>query len=190
MWNSIFLKEEHLHWIEDHPEWFVNVITRPEGELFDPNTDWIPVRVGDLPQYLATNARLNIWRSWDVFSKQRNKLRYIGLLPIIIDIDDEEQNLFNAHRLTTACLQYIQSQTWGREENLRVIFSGKKGFHIEIKPTEPVDAQELRQDLILGAARILGCEENLNGWNVFFGSTALDRFHDFIRLTSPSSTLL
>jgi hypothetical protein len=78
MWNSIWFNEEQLHWIEDLPKCYVKVISLPEGESFGPQASREPIRVGHIPSFTAANERMNIWRSWDVFTGHKDDLKSIS----------------------------------------------------------------------------------------------------------------
>lgn len=110
MWNSILFNEEQLHWVEDLPECYINIISLPEGEIFDSDAPWEPICVREIPSFLAANEQMNIWRSWDVFKGWKDNLQCVGPMPIVIDIDDEKENLQSAHRLSVACLTYLQQE--------------------------------------------------------------------------------
>ena len=141
------------------------------------------IQISKLGQFIAENPRSNIWRSWDVYQMYAGTLTFKSFVPIVIDIDDKSQNLENAYKLTRACLQYVFAEKKLDNKDVQIIFSGKKGFHLEIKPKEMVDAQDYRDDIIIGTAKIVGEKINEEGFNIFWDSTILDVFHDFIRLT-------
>jgi hypothetical protein len=119
------------------------------------------------------HAKRNIWRSWSVY-RGHNKADPIGPVPLFFDIDDESDppNLENAYTLTTACVDTLERQfAWANSpSNLRVVFSGHKGFHLEIKPATTIDGQALRQALIRD------CENKIPHQiaNCFFEHTVFD----------------
>lgn len=118
----------------------------------------------------------NVWRSWKVF-KDSNRKRELGLVPLFFDIDDESDppNLSHSYKLAATCLDLLESSPqWGLgSDRLRVVFSGRKGFHIEVKPRTPVDGEEVRQALLRGCEK-KGIDRTNNTF--FHKATALDTF--------------
>ncbi|CAG0935443.1 hypothetical protein TFLX_04283 [Thermoflexales bacterium] len=185
--NSLWFNKEQLFWLEElDSDCFVEVQVQPWGEgvfVNDPSMARQPIALRDLAAFKDLHSDKNIWRSWTIY-RDVELTRDIGPIPLILDIDDESEppNLTKAYDLTRACLDIIESETKliKHAEQPRVIFSGRKGFHIEIKPSLPIDAQAIRR-LLLEALRKHISQANLN---VFYESTVLDTLsHMWVRLT-------
>jgi hypothetical protein len=180
----MYFLEEQLFWVEECANWFVEVLSQPKGEVFELTTNRVEIiQICTLPEFISQNHSDNLWRSWKVF-RDCELEQEIGPLPIVIDIDDESDgtsNLQNAYKLTRICLEEIlRGNNSISLDNLRVVFSGRKGFHIELKPPHPLNAQVLRRELI-SSCRQRNVSPRFG--NVFFENTVIDIFHDYIRLT-------
>jgi len=175
-------------WLEDYSDLYVQLVRNPVGIGFpddeSPDTKIHSVqeiiRVCDLNQALSEYAEWNLWRSWQVFSDRlcSNPVSYV---PLFIDIDNEESDLGRAYNLTQDCLDWFESTNkYSAPDHLRVVFSGKKGFHIEARPSHPVNNRLVREDLLSGLKK-MGLE-NRGSSNCFLDGT-IDPVHDFVRLT-------
>lgn len=178
-------------WLEECTNLYVRIIRNPEGIGYPDNNcpDTIKhinkelVRVSDLRRVIREHAQENIWRSWQLFSDELCSCA-VSYVPIFIDIDNEEDNpnIEDAYTLTRDCLDFIEGMTqYNIPDHLRVVFSGKKGFHIEARQNEPVDNESIRESLLNGLKKI-GQEQQGGSKNVFINGT-IDPGHDFIRLT-------
>jgi hypothetical protein len=147
-------------WLEDCPTLFTKVVRSPIGESY-PNTERLEssislvstkVRVSDLNTILAEHPQDNIWRSWQLFSDYScSSSTFVSYVPLFIDIDNMQRDLQKAFRLTKDCLDVLHNKyQYFSSDNLRIVFSGMKGFHIEIKPKEPFDNTILRDKLLNG----------------------------------------
>ncbi|MCX6034173.1 MAG: hypothetical protein NTV38_04235 [Chloroflexi bacterium] len=169
----------------------MRLIRKPEGIEFPKNKspdtgkyiDEESVRVGILNRVLLEHAQENIWRSWQLFSDELCSCA-VSYVPIFIDIDNEDPNpnIENAYTLTRDCLDFIEGMTqYHIPDSLRVVFSGKKGFHIEARQNETVDNQSIRMTILNGLNK-MGLEHPWGNTNSFINGT-IDPGHDFIRLT-------
>ncbi len=185
-----YLTRNQLYWLEEKLDGYVEIYKQPQGKQFLEGTKGELVRVSDLDKFINDHPLENLWRSWIVY-KDLLKSHPIGELPAIIDIDDESDNplfstssqttpnLQKAYDLTQTCLNIIIEQ-WAKTENhVRIIFSGHKGFHIELKPSEPVNIATIRKELIEACAR----KGLVNVSNTFFETTSIDSIHGEVRLT-------
>jgi len=183
--TSIYLCEKQLVWLEEKPDHFVEIVRQPFGEPFVESLPTETIRVRDIPNYIQVHGNENLWRSWKIFTDQCRKEK-LGPVPSIFDIDDErdkQQNpdLDKAFRLTKALIDSLCRILQINNKNIRFIFSGHKGFHIEVKPRAPVELLALRKRLIQDCSQ----KEELFpiSGNEFLGTTTLDSFHNEIRLT-------
>ncbi len=94
----------------------------------------------------------------------------------------------NARQITQACIELLEKENdWvGSIGRIRVVFSGHKGFHIEIKPLMPIDMEEARKLLIQGLQEKKN-EYSFSG-NTFFKredapGTSIDVYHECVRIT-------
>jgi len=173
----IFLYDEQFFWLEEKFNCYVEIYRQKPGEPFVEGLIGETVKVEEIPTYIQNHENENLWRSWTVY-KNRDRSHEVGPLPLILDIDDEF-HLEKAHGLTNICLNILQQMGISRD-NVRVVFTGHKGFHIEIKPYEPVEARAFQNQIIEQ------CKDKdfipLNN-NIFWGSTVLDPVHYQVRLT-------
>ena len=100
------------------------------------------VTLKDLPDFRQSHPQENLWRSWTVYRDQ-DKSDELGPVPLYFDIDnkpndqDQDPCLHDAYMVTKECLTVLEDPAqWAfSSDRLRIIFSGRKGFHIEIKPS-------------------------------------------------------
>jgi hypothetical protein len=175
-------------WLEECPNLHMRLIRCPFGAAFPDETSQeilTPsfnenLRVGDLSQLLAKHHQDNIWRSWQLYSDAlcTDPVSYV---PLVFDIDNEEGNLSDARSLTLDCLTLLERMgQFHGPDRLRIVFSGRKGFHIEGRPSAPLDYASIRSTLIDELAK-LG-RNTKDASNCFLDGT-VDLGHDFIRIT-------
>jgi hypothetical protein len=177
-----------LSWLEDCTDLYVRLIRNPAGIGF-PDEEFPvtrihsvqeSVQVGDLGRVLLEHIQENIWRSWQLFSNELCSA-VMSHVPLFFDIDNQEHNLEDAYTLTRDCLDVLEGITqFHAPDRLRVVFSGMKGFHIEGRPTDPVDNRSIRETLLTGLKK-KGLE-NMGTTNWFI-TGIIDPGHEFIRLT-------
>ena len=177
-------------WLEDCTSRFVLLIQNPAGIGFPDtaspstlnNAIRRSTRVGDLSRALVENPYHNSWRSWQLFADE-SCTQQISCVPVVVDIDNEVQDYADAYELTRHCLDWIEgAPNRCGFEDLRVIFSGMKGFHIEAKPNQTIDFPSFRAALLDGLTS-LGLEPLHEGVPNSFRLGTIDLGHDFIRLT-------
>jgi len=193
MGHDLWFSKDQLFWLEElNPDFCVKVRVQREGEgQWEEGCSLLErmLRLEELSAFACTHAENNIWRSWEVYREVAG-CDGIGPVPLYLDIDDESSppNLEDAYKLTAACLDVLEARSdWaGSSERLRVVFSGRKGFHIEIKPPAPLNASAMRKELLTA------CEERglkrvcvyHGSSNVFIENTVLDTLsHKWVRLT-------
>lgn len=187
---SLWFSTEQLLWFEElDPNVIVQIRVGEIGEG-DPDGQGIlltrEVMLGKLAVLSQVHAMRNIWRSWSVY-RSSGGVDPIGPVPLFFDIDDGSNppNLENAYALTTVCINILESLfAWANSpSNLRVVFSGHKGYHLEIKPVAPIDGEALRQELIRACQRKIPPRFA----NCFFDHTVLDVLnperHGWVRIT-------
>jgi hypothetical protein len=170
-------------WLDDCPNLFVKLIHLPPGIDF-----YIPKKASEIETVKVKNLNIvgqrlsqeNVWRSWKVFSDQLC-VSPVGYIPLLLDIDNEENDIEKTRILTKICVDLIDLKIKNNElSSCRVVFSGRKGFHIEIKPLNPIDNDEFRKNLLIDIKN-LGFEPK--GMNCFL-DCCIDPVHDdlFVRL--------
>jgi len=188
-----YLTGNQLFWLEEKPNCYVEIYYQPQGEQFLDGTKGKIVKISDLSQHIKDHPLENLWRSWMVY-EDPFKLHPIGEVPAVIDIDDESDkpsilippqkfpDLQKAYELTKNCSAIIIEQWAKSEDNVRIVFSGHKGFHIEFKPTEPVDMVFIRRELIATCIN-KGLIPSSKANNIFFETTSIDSIKKEVRLT-------
>ena len=177
------------YWLEECHDLYVKIIRNPGGIAFPDklfsetiqNPIYQTVCIRDLEWYINEHHDDNIWRSWQLFSDELCS-NSVGYVPLIIDIDNSDKNLVDAYKLTLKCLDLILMKKIQNisKDNLRVVFSGMKGFHIEARPEHIINCQDFRKDiiheLIKDGVPIKRTENEFQ-----FG--VIDPLKDFVRLT-------
>ena len=182
--KSIPFTHDQLGWLEDYPDCWMQILNTPKGIDYDAGQPKEKIQVRDLLDYVYKNNDQNIWRSWEI-SRDKDGKENIGRVPLWLDIDDESQNLTNSYNLSRICIDLlIENPGWaGDKDRIRVGFSGKKGFHIYVKPPIPLDGWTVKNELMVKAHARLENEEVGNfTMNTFFGTTVIDVAHEEIRV--------
>jgi hypothetical protein len=188
-WRTIPFHQEQLIWLEDVPDCYVEVLERPSGEAFDPNIKAEILAIRDIPIYVKQHPWMNLWRSWEVYADPDQRVS-LGPVPLLVDIDDQDYDLCKAYTLTDSCLNLLEDnpQWAGEPERIRVIFTGRKGFHLEIKPPAPLDAEEFRETIFSELEKRIGLIRSGACTNIYLDTTLIDRFHKFIRITGSCNS--
>ena len=74
----------------------------------------------------------NVYRSLKVFDKNTGTAIFLG--PFLIDIDNSSKNLNDAQAATKQVVNYLIKQIRLSPEDIRIFFSGRKGFNVEVHP--------------------------------------------------------
>ena len=196
--NELWFKGEQLSWFEElNPYYYIFVAIKPEGEgTFEDEFELSQqiIQLKQLPAFKSANASKNLWRSWEVY-REIPPSNSIGVIPLYFDIDDVDEHLEQAYNITTLCVEFLrgQDQWFGSPtkvtNQLRVTFSGHKGFHIEAKPIVPVNGQIIWEALLKTLkTQIPSC---LNNTFYEHGNTVLDLLrlrHSWLRITDTIRT--
>lgn len=91
------------------------------------------VIVTAMEKWCANHGRINVYRALKVF---KDKLATAGLSgPFILDIDNEKEDLNDALAVTREAVKHILTSFKVTENDIRVFFTGHKGFNIEVRPS-------------------------------------------------------
>jgi hypothetical protein len=74
----------------------------------------------------------NIYRTLKVFGCNTEEAILLG--PFLIDIDNSEENLDDARTITTQVRTYLLDEQKISKGDMRIFFSGRKGFNVEVRP--------------------------------------------------------
>jgi hypothetical protein len=162
----------------------------PAGGEFHPEIERLWVQVKDLPDFILAHEGDNIWRSWNVW-RGADRKESIGEVPFWLDIDDENGNLASAQMVAQVCVELlIENPAWaGSSERIQIVFSGKKGFHIYVKPAAPFDGWHVKNELSHLARTKLGLREPISGlMNSIRENTVIDVFHEDVRVVGSLHT--
>ncbi len=116
-----------------------------DGEDVPPLDSWY--RSFDQEGYLSNNIRyyhINLLNKWRSACKNTNvyrtlkvfdqKIKPAFLGPFLVDIDNSSENLDDAQGATKQVVTYLTTELELSLDDLRIFFSGRKGFNIEIRP--------------------------------------------------------
>ena len=93
------------------------------------------VKVDQLSRWCDGHQWLNVHRKLNVYSQQAEECEVLEG-PILLDFDNGEEDLVSACRCSREALKFLQDEHQiNVMEDCRVFFSGRKGFHIELRPT-------------------------------------------------------
>lgn len=179
---------EQLGWLEDYPEYWVDLFALPAGTDFTPQAHSSRIQVREISAFLKQHEGENVWRSWMIYRQPHATSKFertiIGPVPFWLDIDDEQENLARALQITHLCVKLLAANpAWaGSLERVRVGFSGRKGFHIYARPCVPLDGQEVKDQLAEQVREQTGAGPAGFFLSNQIGSTVLDRFHDEVRV--------
>lgn len=88
--------------------------------------------VSNISQWRDRFQNANIYRSLKVLSTKSGEQEILG--PFIIDIDSECENLQDAFDITRKVVSYLVQDRNLKNDDIRIFFSGRKGFNIEVSP--------------------------------------------------------
>jgi len=176
-----------LCWFEECANHYVKLLRKPEGVEFPKELDQDElqkVKIRNLEWLLIKHAKDNIWRSWEFFSDELCQ-NSIGYSPLFLDIDKnkDDLNLKTVQNFTLKCLDLIEKNAqFLTLDSLRIVFSGRKGFHIEVVPVESVDNRSFRKYILceLNKSEIkTDCNKNIFENDMI----AIDSGSDYVRVT-------
>ncbi len=126
----------------------------------------------------------NVFRSLALFVAEENAEELLG--PFVVDIDREEyvpgkgyvQHLDDALEATRKAVRYLQQRYRVNESDLHVLFTGHKGFNIEVRP-QAIGITSVSNRRKEFEARL----EEINGdLGAGGGKRFVDKLHDDVRL--------
>ena len=94
------------------------------------NIEYYPVRL--LNDWRRVCKNINVYRTLTIFDKNTKKASLLG--PFLIDIDNSDEDLDDAQVITTQVTTYLLDDQGISKDDLRIFFSGRKGFNIEMCP--------------------------------------------------------
>lgn len=139
-----------FHGIQDESEWISKAL------------HFQMVRIGDLADLQTKYFDHNLYRSWMVYDENKQE---IGRIPAYLDIDGDPGNpdLDAARQAAKWAIDTAKQAHQLKDDNFRVVFSGQKGFHIEVrKPGE--FSKEIYESL-----------KSHQKFNTYFKNITLDR---------------
>ena len=114
-------------------QWFhsldENMQISPEAKYYDLDV---------LSKWRSVCKNTNVYRTIKVFDKKTGEPLFLG--PFLIDIDNSVENngfredLDDAQAVTKQVVTYLIQQLELFSDDLRIFFSGRKGFNVEIRP--------------------------------------------------------
>jgi len=156
-------------------------------------------RLDFLNQWRSLCNNTNVYRTLELFASDKGQSEVLG--PFLVDIDNSnwkdgyEENLGDALAVTCTVVEFLSKHWKLSERDLRVFFSGRKGFHIEVRPEALSMAGSVADQLKLSAEKRQEIIEHFGTRNniVSSGGTLIDpvygdRFdkyklkHPYIRL--------
>lgn len=88
--------------------------------------------MSDIDAFCSSFQNTNVYRSLKISDALLNGNEILG--PFLIDIDSSSENLDDAQAVTKQVVTYLMEQLRLSSDDLRIFFSGKKGFNIEVRP--------------------------------------------------------
>ncbi len=88
--------------------------------------------LGFLNKWRGICKNTNIYRTLEIFDRNTQKAILLG--PFLIDIDNSGENLDDAQDLTKQVVSYLTKSLCLSLNDLRIFFSGRKGFNVEVRP--------------------------------------------------------
>ena len=91
-----------------------------------------------LSKWQSISKNTNIYRTIKIFDRNTKEAVLIG--PFLIDIDNSvpdngfKENLIDAKDVAYQVILYLTNELRLSENDLRIFFSGRKGFNIEVRP--------------------------------------------------------
>lgn len=100
-----------------------------EGNLSN-NEEYYPIN--RLSRWRSACKNTNVYRTLKVFDRDTGKAIFLG--PFLVDIDNSDENLDDAQAVTKQVVTYLIKQQGLSSDDLRIFFSGRKGFNVEVRP--------------------------------------------------------
>ncbi len=132
----IVLGHHHPLTAEDEPlkvQWFHSL--DPQGRI---SYEIKHYGLGFLSQWQSVCENTNVYRTLKLFDHNREEAIFLG--PFLIDIDNSEsdngyrEDLNDAQFVTKQVVTHLMQQLGISSDDLRIFFSGRKGFNVEVRP--------------------------------------------------------
>ncbi len=94
------------------------------------NREYHPIN--SLNKWRSACRNTNVYRTLKVFDENSREAIFLG--PFLIDIDNSNEDLEEAQAVTKQVLNYLIEQLRLPLEDIRLFFSGRKGFNLEVLP--------------------------------------------------------
>ena len=94
------------------------------------NIEYYPIHLLNDWRKACKNA--NVYKTLEVFDKNTREANLLG--PFLIDIDNSEENLDDAQAINTQVATYLLNGQRISKDSMRIFFSGRKGFNVEVRP--------------------------------------------------------
>lgn len=142
--------------------------------------------ISEIQQWRANHQNQNVYRSLKIWA-DKNKSDTL-LVPFLVDVDNECGDLDDALTVTRETVKYICKSI--RDSDIRVFFTGHKGFNIEILPcaigivgtlkVQENKAECVRKEII---RELQQGKNNISTVNIVSErGTLIDRIHHYVRL--------
>ena len=93
------------------------------------------IRIENLANWVTEHQLVNVHRDFNLYSKGVGECDTLEG-PILFDIDKGEKNLVAPCKCAAESLKFLRQNVGvNLLEDCRVLFSGRKGFHIELRPS-------------------------------------------------------
>ena len=147
------------------------------------------IRIGDLSGWCEARHWVNVHRGIALYSRPSGQSETLDD-PFLLDFDNSDEDLVSACTCTRESLKFlIRELAIDPLKDCRVFFSGRKGFHIELRPMA-LDSKSLvdrrgrpsfHWDLINHVSRACGFNKG-NTNQLDRTGTVLDKLHDRKRI--------
>jgi len=94
------------------------------------NIEHYPIR--SLNRWRKACKNTNVYRTLKVFDGNTGEAIFLG--PFLVDIDNSDEDLDDAQTVTKQIVVYLTEQRGLSSDGIRIFFSGRKGFNVEICP--------------------------------------------------------
>lgn len=106
--------------------------SKPVDDYTTPIIDAKVHHISDMDKFRSSFQNTNVYRSLKISDASLNGDEILG--PFLVDIDNEEEDLDDAQGVTKQVVEYLRTQLMLSLDDLRIFFSGHKGFNIEVRP--------------------------------------------------------
>ena len=151
--------------------------------------------ISDINSWRHSYCNINVYRSLSVWSDRVKTRKLSG--PFIVDINNEYEDLQDALQVTRRAVEIVCSYNV-KENDIRVFFTGRKGFNIEILPSplkivgttkQQDQAEDKRKEIIQELRKGKNLSSSSENGRIHLGSnsvssngTLIDTIHDYNRL--------